>query len=159
MNESRKRALTRRALAAGGSSAALLSKAQALGELARAGELAADITRREAEAVLDEPDRGTYAHQRAVTMCSKLLDELDRVESRGYSWQNMALDSDQRRAWFELDLLAEMARALGYVVGRVEWRAGSERVGRLERDAAVILADGDPPAAFDAWRERVEGRV
>jgi hypothetical protein len=152
VNESRRRALMRRATGAGGSSARMLAKMQATGELWRAGELLADDARREAEAVLDAPGADTYAHGRAVTMASRILDELDREGlGRGYRWDHPELSEEDRRAWFEVDVLAEMSRALGWNITREEWQAGSGRVDRLVAEATGLLGAEDVFAAFEAW--------
>jgi hypothetical protein len=69
-----------------------------------------------------------------------------------YAWEGKRLTSEQRREWFALDLLSQMAQASDLWVGPDEWRRGSSRVRRLQQQAEEILAADDPAAALERWR-------
>ncbi len=126
-----------------------MAKVQAIDDLMRAGEAPLPRVRRELLAVLNV-DVTTYQEGRATAMAGRLLERLDRPAER-----EPDEDPDLRREWFELDLLLNMSRVLGWEVSPGEWHAGvSDRVQWLEREGAAILDSLDPFEAFDVWRER-----
>lgn len=166
MNETRRALLTRRALSKPTTTAGLLTKARALADLERESvpcpwnelpEERREPIRDELLEVIAVAERlGTYEARRASDIACRLLEELDGeaededpAQLPPWRWDVPAWTDDDRLVELKLNLLFEMAQAVGFDVGPREWANGSSaRVRWLQREGGTILEAIDP---LQAW--------
>jgi hypothetical protein len=135
MHPARREMLQRLALQRPNTSSQLGSTVASMDELARAGEpIPIDRFRNVLIWAMSDPF-SDYVGQRTSARAAKLLDYIDA-----------ALEQEPEppapNPFFDLDLVSDLARGRGMRISAAEWRAGSERIDRLDAEADLIHGRG-----------------